>query len=93
MPDRMNEAIYGKNIADRMDAVDAALEELNVKHQDYFSSITSKYTVEGEDTPAKLQDYTLLQWNNVGASIGFTPDLPEYIANEVRQRFNEIVVG
>lgn len=89
----MNEALYGKVIADKMDAVTAAIEAINVKYKDYFAGIKSKFAKKGEDTPAKLQDYTLIQWNNAGASIVIEPDVPKYIADETREKFSEIVRG
>jgi hypothetical protein len=87
----MDEALYGANVAARMEAADAALAIINKKYEAYFAGIKSKYAKEGENTPATLSEFTHIEWNNARAGIGILPGLREDIAEEARQAFSRAV--
>ncbi|RZK32440.1 MAG: hypothetical protein EOO63_01355 [Hymenobacter sp.] len=86
MASAMNEALYGKEVAEKMERVDAALSAVNQKHKDYFSAIKSKY----KDEASSLSEFMLLQWNSHQSSLSILPELREDIAEEARQAFKSV---
>jgi glycosidase len=88
MASEMNKALYGEEVAKKMDAVTIALEEVNQKHKEYFADIKSRFK---EDEPSSLSEFTILQWNSQGASFSASSELRPDIAEEARQAFSKAV--
>ena len=84
MTSDLNEALYGKEVAHILEAVDAALEKVNKKYKAYFSTIKSKTN---ENEQSSLKEFTHIQWNQHGASISFLPELRKDIAQEAEEAF------
>jgi hypothetical protein len=90
MASPMNVTLYGQEVADRMDAVDTALEKVNQEYKAYFDKTPSRYA-EGEEKPSNLSEFTILQWNGHRASIGFLPELRQDIAEAAAAAFKQAI--
>jgi hypothetical protein len=87
----INAFLYGKAVARKMRAIDNALKVLEVKHQDYFTSLRSKYATEGEGKAATLADFVRPQWVNLQPTLWVDPALPATIAAECTACFHAAI--
>lgn len=91
MASKMDVALYGHEIAQKMDALTKAPADIDSKYRSYFDSMKSRYAKKDEDTSSRLSEFTLIQWNRNGASIAFPHELRPDIEEECKAAFHRIV--
>lgn len=74
--------LFGKKIANRMQALDEALQAVENKHKSYFASQKSRYAAEGQDKAASLMEFVQPRWRGHEPTLEIDPALPPAIAAE-----------
>lgn len=74
--------LFGKKVASQMQALKEHLRAIETKHQDYFTTIRSKYAVNGEPKPATIDEFVQPWWINHQLTLTIEPTLRQDIAAE-----------
>jgi hypothetical protein len=74
--------LFGKETAYKMLALETGLQEIETRHQLYFASIPSKFTIGGEESSVTLAEFVQPRWQGSIPSLFIAPDLPADIAAE-----------
>ncbi|RZK29259.1 MAG: hypothetical protein EOO61_20890, partial [Hymenobacter sp.] len=56
--------LFGKRVANQMQALKEGLRAIEAKHHDYFTSTRSKYATKDEHKPATLDEFVQPWWIN-----------------------------
>jgi hypothetical protein len=72
--------LFGKAVANRMQALDEALRTVESKHQEYFANLKSKYAADGEVRNATLSEFVQPRWRAHEPTLEIDPTLPPAIA-------------
>ena len=74
--------LFGKEVANRMHALNKALQVVESKHQTYFASQKSRHAIEGEERAATLAEFVQPHWRVHEPTLEIDPALPLTIATE-----------
>jgi hypothetical protein len=75
-----NKDAHGEYIADKVQEINDCLLAVEKRYQAYFATINSKYSKEGEFTPARLEEFLMPEYNSNGYGMHISSVLPENIA-------------
>ncbi|RZJ94558.1 MAG: hypothetical protein EOO60_02770 [Hymenobacter sp.] len=74
--------LFGKKVANQMQALHASLRSIETKHHDYFAATRSKYVAQDEHKPATLDEFVQPWWINHQLTLTIEPTLRQDIAEE-----------
>lgn len=74
--------LFGKKVANQMQALKKSLRAIEIKHHDYFAVTRSKYAAAGEHKPATLDEFVQPWWISHKLTLTIEPTLRPDIAAE-----------